>query len=194
MSLINVFCLYLISPSNQNLLIMKTKITLLLMSFAILISCSKGNNEAFEATANLDKLVLVPFATTDLIAGQNLIVGTVSFAMDNNDLIVTYQTEGTWEIQETHLFVGDLEDLPTNRPGNPIIGRFPYSGEHDAGTNQVVYIIPSVEPGDHLFIAAHAVVIDTLTGVTETAWGAGEAIGGHSWAMVFDIIVPGGPY
>jgi hypothetical protein len=172
---------------------MKTKITLFLMSLAVLISCSKGNDEVIETTANLDQLVPVTFFETDLIAGQNITIGTVNFAMDNNDLIVTYQTVGTWEIQETHLFVGDRTDLPTNRPGNPIIGRFPYSGVHDAGTNQVVYTIPSVQAGIN-YIAAHAVVIDTSTGVTETAWGDGEPIGGHSWAMGFEITVPGGPF
>ena len=173
---------------------MKTKITLILMSFAVLISCSKGNDEIFEPTANLEQLIPVSFFETNLVAGQNLISGTVSIAIDNGDLIVTYQTEGTWEIRETHLYVGDLAGLPTNRPGNPIIGHFPYSGVHDAGTTQVVYIIPSVQPGDHLYIAAHAVVVDTSTGVSETAWGEGDPIGGRSWAMVFDITVPGGPY
>lgn len=173
---------------------MKTKFTLFLMSLAVLISCSKRNDEVFETTANLEHLIPVTFFETNLIAGQNLIIGTVNFALDNGNLIVTYQTEGTWEIQETHLFVGDLADLPTNRPGNPIIGRFPYSGVHDVGTNQVVYLIPSVQPGANLYIAAHAVVIDTLTGATETAWGDGEPIGGHSWAMGFEITVPGGPY
>lgn len=102
-------------------------------------------------------------------------------------LVVTYSSIPDWEIRETHLFVGQFNDLPTNRRGNPIVGHFPYSGTHSPGTFVVTYSFPELPLGECVYIAAHAVVENTTTGQNETAWGDGIPIGGNNWAMMFEV-------
>jgi len=107
---------------------------------------------------------------TPLIAGQHHEVGTVRVDFENGDIIVTYKTKDGWFITETHLHVAaDPEGIPTNRPGNPMIGLFEY-GDDDIFETEVKYtisksaIIPAPDNGCY-YIAAHAVV------VTEAAEG-----------------------
>jgi len=177
---------------------MKSKITLLLILCTLLVSCSKESDSLIEDSPTADRIIVIDGQTTqdpvilsqtDLMAGQNINMGFVTVGLDENGLlVVTYNSDGDWEIEETHLFVGDLSDLPTNNGGNPKIGQFPHKGTHPAGTNTVEYAIGStLAEGECVYVAAHAVVTDTSNGQTETAWGAGVPIGGNSWAMMFEV-------
>lgn len=138
-----------------------------------------------ETTGNTTQLEEV-----DLMAGQHIDVGSVNVQLDGNTIIVTYETEGDWEIQETHLYVGEVSGLPTNGGGNPKIGQFPYKDTYPSGTQTVEVITIDLNPGECVFVAAHAVVEDTATSQNETAWGDGEPIGGNNWSMMFEICVP----
>lgn len=124
--------------------------------------------------------------TVDLIAGQNIDVGSVTVTLDGDTVIVTYETDGDWSIDETHLFVGDLADLPTNGGGNPRIGHFPHNESHTAGTTTVIVSTIELLPGECAYVAAHAVVGNS-SGQEETAWGDGEPIGGNNWSMMFEV-------
>ncbi|PKA84058.1 hypothetical protein ATE92_2228 [Ulvibacter sp. MAR_2010_11] len=171
---------------------MKTKTTLLVAIIAVLFSCSPEHNES-----NMDSLVLdregetsgdpVTLYQTDLMAGQNILMGYVRVDLVNGEIVVTYQSDGDWVIEETHLFIGELNQLPTNNGGNPKIGQFPYIGTHPAGTTTVAYTGQSMLTGQCVYVAAHAVVTNTISGQSETAWGAGVPIGGNSWAMMFEV-------
>ncbi|MEZ4779453.1 MAG: hypothetical protein R2786_08760 [Flavobacteriaceae bacterium] len=121
---------------------------------------------------------------TDLIAGQHTVAGTVELWTDGTQLFITYLTTPEWTIDETHLYIGSCEERPANNPGNPLIGQFPYSGNHPVNTWSVTYAfdLASLEPSG--CIAAHAKV-DGVNGGSETAWGDGEPYGGNSWAMYF---------
>ncbi|MCH2489818.1 MAG: hypothetical protein MK211_06675 [Flavobacteriales bacterium] len=174
---------------------MKTKFTLFALLIALCIGCSP-EQETLEATdANFiieigGDTTSDPNSTiyqTDLMAGQHTLAGIVNISEDNGSTTVSYITEGDWEIEEIHLFVGPLEDLPTNGGGNPKIGRFPYKATYPAGTTDAPITVPGIAPGDCVYVAAHAVVVNTVTGDEETAWGAGESIGGNSWAMMFEV-------
>jgi len=130
---------------------------------------------------------------TTLFAGQDIPVGTVSVWNDCINLYVKYETTGGWVMTETHLaVVTDLADFPTNKPGNPKVGLFPY-GEENIFTNTWEQTIElkaiSEVTGQELFIAAHAVVLN------ETATGLGDNLvvnGGFelpivsSWAVFAD--------
>jgi len=116
-----------------------------------------------------------------LIGGQNTQVGDVTIWNTDEDLHVQYQTYSPWYMTETHLYVG--EELPSSAAP----GKFPYKYENSGGFNQYTYIIPladlDVEPGDWLYILAHAVVINAETGKSETAWKEGTDFGRNGWAM-----------
>lgn len=176
---------------------MKLKITLVAAMCFALISCSV-DNDAFLNTDQSDLVIEIGGGTspdpdptsqytTDLMAGQNMLSGIVNVTADNGVVEVTYSADAEWEIEETHLYIGDLAGLPTNGGGNPKIGHFPYKDTHPAGTTDVTYVGPAIEAGDCVYIAAHAVVHNLVTGDTETAWGAGVPIGGNSWAMMFEF-------
>jgi len=130
-----------------------------------------------------------------LYAGQTIDVGTVKVWNDGVNLYVKYETNSGWKMTETHLaVVTDVADFPTNKPGNPMVGHFPY-GEENIFTDTWEETIELEKLGvswttwDHpLYIAAHAVVLN------ETATGLGDNLvvnGGFelpivsSWA-VFD--------
>lgn len=121
-----------------------------------------------------------------LRAGQNIDAGTVSVWNDGDNIYVTFETTGEWEMTETHLYVGktDPNDL-TSAPG-----QFPYSAPHDPSVTTYQYVIAlddidsyhlelnkkgkttgkwiadgntSVGPDDTVYIAAHASLSDENT-------------------------------
>lgn len=119
-----------------------------------------------------------------LIAGQHLDVGTITITNDENNAYVTYQTDGTWAINETHLDVATSpEQLKQTKKGNAIPGQFTYSTSHDPAVYVVTHTvdITAWPAGTQLYFAAHAVVISS--GSSETAWGEGIAFPGKNWAM-----------
>ncbi|MCI5126197.1 MAG: hypothetical protein D3925_17410, partial [Candidatus Electrothrix sp. AR5] len=155
---------------------------------------------------------LTPQVCTDelkrqpLVAGQNTDVGFVCARVEDQDgngdadtLIVTYETDNGWHLDQTHLWVKNNEDpmLPANKKGNPKIGNFPYVSEYVADTVKEVEI-PLENFGDlhemlcsgsgmalelNADLAAHASVLHDTLG-QETAWAAGEQITAKgSWAM-----------
>jgi hypothetical protein len=114
----------------------------------------------------------------DLVAGQNMIVGDVTIWHDNVNLYIEYTTDGDWYLSETHVFIGDMNDLPTTKKGNPKIGHFPYAMDHDM-VQEYTYTFAlddlGWEYGDGaFFIMAHAVVDRVVDGEvvqSETGWG-----------------------
>ena len=124
--------------------------------------------------------------TQTLYAGQTIEIGTVSMEVVNDDLVITYQTDSGWQLQETHLWVGDdLADMPQTRKGNPKIGNFPFnSGDISGESNRIETIALnllgfSCPSNDSVYyVAAHAAVqlVDGSGNVvqTETAWSEGS--------------------
>lgn len=147
-----------------------------------------------------------------LIAGQHLNVGAVCVAVHHDVdtslqcgagssgvVKVTYYTTGGWELVEAHLAAGDeYDDIPTNNPGHPQPGQFPYSQSGIYGSTHTFHVPlcafaldDSDEQCDPVtaYFAAHAVV-RTYYGNTyqeETAWGEGEEFDTQGgWAMFFN--------
>ncbi|MBT8262367.1 MAG: hypothetical protein KJO05_06065 [Bacteroidia bacterium] len=174
---------------------MKFKITLVLLSALILSSCSP-DNEDYTSSETANNIIVIGGATTtdltnqsfqtELMAGQNIYAGIVNVDIKDGVVVVSYSSDTEWEITETHLYIGALNLLPTTGNGNPMIGQFPYADTHPVGTINVEIVGPTISEGDCVYIAAHAVVVNSDTGDDETAWGAGEPIGGTSWAMMFE--------
>ncbi|NND63331.1 MAG: hypothetical protein HKN48_09070 [Flavobacteriaceae bacterium] len=174
---------------------MKFKITFLFIAPLIFLSCSQEPIESpDDLVANLFNAETsggqnsVNLYEDTFIAAQNINVGTALVELIDGVVVVTYETEGDWVIEETHLFVGPLSELPTNGAGNPKIGQFPLSETHTGGTTLVVYTTTTPLPlGECVYVAAHAVVTNTVTGESETAWFNGDPIGGNSWAMMSEV-------
>jgi len=178
---------------------MKTKLLLFIMTFTLIVSCS---NDKDEVTDPQNFMIEIPgqiddtglgndddLYNDDLIAGQFYDSGEVIVVQDGENLIITYTTDGAWQIDATHLYIGALEDLPLNGAGNPKIGNFPYQDTYPAGTTLVIYTVPAPAEGECTVIAAHAEVTNNDSGLNETAWAAGFGISGNesSWAMGFEV-------
>lgn len=124
--------------------------------------------------------------TTNLIAGQHHIAGTVTIENDGENLIITYTTNGDWTIDATHLSIGGCDDgsIPTTGSGNPKIGHFEYHSTHTDGVSQVTYTISLEDILEDYCFAAHAEVKGSTGG--ETAWAEGTEFSGNSWAMYIE--------
>lgn len=132
----------------------------LIALFGVFTSCSENVFDTVEKKSALElKTTCGETFITDLVAGQNIVVGNVTTSIDGSVLTVTYNiTEEGWLITETHLAVEEsFSEIPLNKKGNPKIGNFEYSDEFDTPQTSVSYTI-DVEGFSHVFIAAHAVV------------------------------------
>lgn len=136
-------------------------------------------------------------ACSDLVAGQNTVVGSVCVVADEVGLCFTYSTTGNWFLQETHLWAGqNISEMPQNRKGNPKIGQFPY-GEEDLYSQDYQVCIPYevlgltpeliCEEDQLVLFAAHAALYKLVAGEVvqeETGWSDGAPITDKgSWAM-----------
>ena len=133
--------------------------------------------------------------TVRLLAGQTINAGSVVVSNDETNLYVTYLTSGPWSLQETHLAVAtSIAGIPKTPTGAPVPGAFSHSTTHAAGVTEFRYTIAladlGVEEADELIIAAHAVVLNAMTGARETGWGEGARfLQRGNWATYFGYIV-----
>jgi hypothetical protein len=108
----------------------------------------------------------VAATTVDLVAGQDLVVGTVTVGpgTDADTIQVTYTiTEDDWMLVETHLaVVNECEDIPTTKKSNnPIPGHFEFSDPHGPVTTYTYDNIDVSGMSEPICIAAHSVVEKT---------------------------------
>ncbi len=128
--------------------------------------------------------------TADLLAGQNILVGTISVSNNSESLFVTYTTTGDWKIESIHLFAGKKDEAPTTKSGNPVVGQFPIQESFSSLVNTVTYEIPVENIRHCLIVAAHADVVQVVDGkITDrqTAWGAGKRfVDKGNWATYIE--------
>lgn len=121
----------------------------------------------------------------DYYGGQNILMGTLDVTNDENFLYVTFNFTGDWHMGQTHLFVGDVADIPTNNAGNPIPGQFPYAESHHPAVQAYTYTISLDELDSCYAIAAHTEAelhdVDGNVIQTETGWSHGTEFNGNSW-------------
>lgn len=138
-----------------------------------------------------DTTVVPNIVTAAAFAGQTINAGSITITNDANNIYVTYSMANGYTLTQTHLYVGPVALIPTNHPGNPMPGQFPYSNVHDHATT-FTYIIPVSRIGNNTCgaIAAHATVEKLDAGGQvidqQSMWGNGPRIngsGGGNWAM-----------
>jgi len=107
----------------------------------------------------------------ELTAGQFINSGNVIYEKVGENLVVTYIASNGWLLKEVHLYVGTLEDFPTNKKAIQT-GHFPYFKEKLGGVDTWSFEIPLSELNldEHCIIAAHAVVYNAELEKEETAW------------------------
>jgi hypothetical protein len=113
------------------------------------------------------------FATWDLDYGNSEIkAGWVTLAIEGGNLVVKIYTDSPWTIYETHLYVG-LQPPPDFAPGQ-------WTDQHSpllpSGSTMDSYTVPlnsiPALPGDTVYIAIHATIVNSQTGDSESsmAW------------------------
>lgn len=129
-----------------------------------------------------------PDQVSNLIAGQHIDAGDVRITNDDTNLYVEISTQDGWLLTETHIFAGTGE-IPVNRKGTPVPGRFPFHGSFSPGVTSYTEVIPlaglDVGCGEELKVAVHAVVKKQVGGGWEeqTAWGDGDAFNTPRWSF-----------
>lgn len=181
-TLLSAIILVLFSCSSESITNNNQEELRLNPNFRVSEFVKTGNNMS---RASLDE----PCMTTNLIAGQNHIAGTVSVDVDGDNLIITYSTNSDWSIDATHLSIGNCAEqtIPTTGSGNPKIGHFEHSTNHSSGVNEVVYMIDKSALDENYCFAAHAEVVGPTGG--ETAWAEGPEFDGNSWAMYVEALL-----
>jgi hypothetical protein len=110
------------------------------------------------------------FATWDLDYGDSEIkAGWITLAIEGGNLVVRIYTEAPWTIYETQMYIG-LEPPAKFGPGQ---WTYQHSPLLPSGSTMDTYTIPlssiPAGPGDLLYIAIHATIVNSETGVSESA-------------------------
>jgi hypothetical protein len=163
---------------KQNHLIMK-KYFLLFAIFALILSCSKDEVEINDQADIWNGYQSYKYSemTVPLMAGQHIDVGTVTYVMtDDAYFEATYTITGGWEMTESHLYAGDYDAMPVNKPGHPKIGKFPFKATHNPPVTTYTYSIPCADlpPGESGFVCAAHCVVNNPNGGDETGWASGN--------------------
>jgi hypothetical protein len=179
---------------HENKIPMISKFTLLPLIAATVFSFSQNENVNQPLLTNktmVAKKLPGTTTTTNIMAGQTIVAGTVTVTDDQDlgTLTVTYQLNNGWYMKEAHLHAGTVANIPSGNSGNPRIGSFAHKKTNiAAGTQTCTFVVPlSGLPTDVIILAAHA----SITGPSnETGWGQGTQINdGGSWAMRFDHVM-----
>jgi hypothetical protein len=114
----------------------------------------------------------------DLIAGQNITVGTVSVWNDFESLYIKYETTGDWVMTETHLAVviTTYRNLPMTKTGNPKVGKFPYKCCYDEMAGNWVFEYPPSYGAVCNADGATAVTLTEITYAIPLMWGVGAKL------------------
>ncbi|MEZ2415455.1 hypothetical protein ACA086_10865 [Muriicola sp. E247] len=114
----------------------------------------KGNVSASSLTFEMDGC---SGSERDLIAGQNMVVGTVSVDEVGEDYVITYNiTEDGYCLTEAHVDVATLpEYFQMTKSGNPKIGNFDYVNDGVECNQNYTVIVANTGP----WLAVHGVVV-----------------------------------
>lgn len=162
------------------------------VDLSLLGQTSFGNTPKGPVVSNLGDASLYcgGIQTVTLYAGQNIAMGTLTYANDASNLYVTYTLNSDWYMSDAHLYVGTLANAPLSGGGTPSPGKFPIKSTFTNSTlaQTLNYTIPLSSFNNSSFIiAAHSSVlrvdIDGDVIAKETAWAAGTRFQSNkNWA------------
>jgi len=118
---------------------------------------------------------IIPFSY-DLITQKDKDIGDLTVVNDEEYLYVTYTLTNDWYVKNIKMFVGDVNDLPMNHGGNPVVGHFPIKEHFASGTTTFTYTFNVSELPDCLVIAVFSSNEKIVNGVkvdSGSAWSYG---------------------
>ena len=128
-----------------------------------------------------------------LKANDEFIGGLLSIANDEDNIFVSFKTIEGWMIGETHLFLGDIENLPTTNSGNPILGHFPYKTYEEPQVEITISVLRSalVFEDENITIVAQAKIFkgegeDLVTRSLFAEWDENLSFSGPRWGGGFE--------
>ena len=130
-------------------------------------SVSHGKNGSNNRSSREASKACGEVKTVTLWAGRNIDAGTVEIYNNEVSLFVVYTSSGSWTLEETHVYVGN--QVPKNKPGIIIPGKFPFKSEHP-GSTTVTYEIPLADLTECFLVYTHAELKDD-SGAGEGAFG-----------------------
>jgi len=165
-----------------------------------------GPPDVTPLTLSLDNPCGDPLVVPLVIGGAQGEIGTVSVSNDESRLYVTLATDPGWAMTATQVdVVSDLRRIHVNRAGNPRLKRFAFREAHEPPvtryTCSVLLENARYQPGDTVYVAAHAQVVRTNAAGRPTrrasAWGGGPAVPGPDRVMYLayrvqtcEVVVP----
>ncbi len=135
---------------------------------------------------------------SDLIAGQFYNAGIVKIETNQDgDFIVSVTTDNGWMLKDIQIYGGLITDLPVNKNGLPLIGKFPvnvrFSRYQNTFSDKIIF--HGDTPPVVIVVHANVVQLNESGKVirTDAAWIAGQRfVENGSWASYFIYeIMPG---
>ena len=167
----------------------KANLVGLIIIFSLLLSCKKeevilkkttNDEQVYENNSSKQN-----FKEFTLYAGQHIECGSIKVTNDNDFIYIKYNTTGGWNLKETHLYIGEKNQMPSNDKGNPKIGNFPHQNLHNQA--QTFEYKVAKNNLDCLTIAAHASVelVESATVIQqETAWAKPPKLNGDAHFII----------
>lgn len=147
---------------------------------------SDGYDVAWGLDGDCGEPYIVP-----LLTHNGVEMGTVKVSNDMLDLTVTLQAADGWLLSESHAHAAEsLEGFPLTKNGNPKVGRFLLSENHNPAVATWSYTLnlleSGFEQGEDIYLATHTVLVpEDGEQAQEAAWGDGFEFPGKSWATYF---------
>ena len=194
----------------------QTKLATLLTALAFLFAsqgCSKEDDPSVlggaKTSQNQNTVAPKPCTSVCLVAGKNMLVGTVGAAMVGEDLLVTYNvTKPGVFLLEIHLdvFTSEAQLIADGKvkKGNAAPGQFAFKKSFSLGDQKQEYTVTvpkayldlkNPEGKDCFFVATHAALSNN-----ETAWGGlcsdtrtgtsvttARQFSGNNWGVYFQF-------
>lgn len=177
---------------------MKTKLfyVFFILSLFLIVACQFQNLGQSKGKESKNKVnysqiaSLTPRYSTNLMAGNYVDVGNVNIYCDDENVFIEYETTDEWFIKNTHLYVGDIELIPTNKCQIPNPLRFPISSVCPKQSQSEIYMISKSSLPSNFAVSAHAEVkreVNDMETKTETAWCEGDRFSTDSWGMYVSV-------
>jgi hypothetical protein len=181
---------------------------IVLAGAAIIWSCTRENSPVPDNGTNVitgsqlkfGQLMSITPNPLQIVAGQHLDAGDVSFDFDGEVLQVTYTTKNGWLMDQIHFWIGTSANgypqvTKGKNAGSPIPGQFPYKFENLGGITTYSFNV-TLSDGftcdQVLWVVAHCAVklpYGDGTFLTQTGWTPDVPLPGDNWAMESQIKV-----